>query len=169
MDQNDVILLSNEIDLITKTKFDPLFSHIEIEYEVPDQLFDDLDREFCFDLDAAASDENAKCGIYFTKEDNSLEKPWFNRQLSINNIWLNPPYGRELSIWLTKANLEAKRGGTVVVLLPVRTDTEWFHEQVLGKAEIRLLRGRLKFKGQNAPAPFPSMIVVYRPSCFRSM
>ena len=73
--------------------------------------------------------------------------------------WCNPPYGRQIGKWVKKA---AECGATVVMLLPARTDTAWFHNYILGKAEIRFLRGRLKFGDSKNSAPFPSMIVIYR-------
>ena len=57
-------------------------------------------------------------------------------------------------------------GATIVMLIPARTDTSYFHDYIYGKAEIRFLRGRLKFEDENGaamnPAPFPSMVVIYR-------
>jgi site-specific DNA-methyltransferase (adenine-specific) len=76
---------------------------------------------------------------------------------------MNPPYGREITQWVKKAWEESQKGATVVCLLPARTDTRWFHSYVLGKAEIRFIKGRLKFEGAKNSAPFPSMIVIYRP------
>lgn len=64
--------------------------------------------------------------------------------------------------WVEKARREAERGALVVGLLPARTDTAWFHEHVYRAAtEIRFLKGRLKFEGAAASAPFPSMIAVW--------
>ena len=77
--------------------------------------------------------------------------------------WCNPPYGRELPKWIEKCAKEAERNGaTVVMLIPARTDTKAFHDHIYGKAEIRFLKGRLKFKGAKNGAPFPSMVVVFR-------
>ena len=73
--------------------------------------------------------------------------------------WCNPPYGREVGKWVQKA---AESGCTVVMLLPARTDTKWFHEYIYGRAEVRFVRGRLKFGGSKNSAPFPSMVVVFR-------
>lgn len=71
-------------------------------------------------------------------------------------------YGREIGPWVEKARREAERGALVVGLLPARTDTVWFHEYVYRAAtEIRFLKGRLKFEGAAASAPFPSMIAVW--------
>jgi site-specific DNA-methyltransferase (adenine-specific) len=53
-------------------------------------------------------------------------------------------------------------GGVVVMLLPARTDTKWFHEYIYGKCEIRFIKGRLKFGGCKNAAPFPSMVCVFR-------
>lgn len=72
---------------------------------------------------------------------------------------MNPPYGREIGKWVKKA---AESNATVVCLLPARTDTKWFHEYILGKAEIRFVKGRLKFGDGKNSAPFPSMVVIFR-------
>lgn len=78
-------------------------------------------------------------------------------------MFCNPPYGREIGKWVQKAWYEhEKNGNTIVMLLPVRTDTQWFHKYIYGKAEIRFVRGRLKFGGAAWNAPFPSMVVIYR-------
>lgn len=77
-------------------------------------------------------------------------------------VWCNPPYGREIGKWVEKAYKESLEGVTVVMLLPARTDTKWFHDYIYGKAEIRFVRGRLKFGDSKNSAPFPSMVVVYR-------
>ena len=76
---------------------------------------------------------------------------------------MNPPYGREIGLWVKKASEEVKRGVPLVVcLLPARTDTKWFHECIYGKAEIRFIKGRLKFGDSKNSAPFPSMVVIFR-------
>jgi site-specific DNA-methyltransferase (adenine-specific) len=76
---------------------------------------------------------------------------------------MNPPYGRDLGKWVKKAADEAKRGATVVALLPARTDTKWFHDHIYKKpyVQIEFLKGRLKFGSSKNSAPFPSMIVVF--------
>ena len=66
---------------------------------------------------------------------------------------------------MARAALAAKSGAVVVMLLPARTDTKWFHEYIYGKAEIRFVRGRLRFGGAANQAPFPSMFVVFRGEC----
>lgn len=76
-------------------------------------------------------------------------------------MWCNPPYGREIGAWVRKGYEEAKNPGTVVVmLLPARTDTAWFHDYCK-RGDVVFLRGRLKFGGSKNSAPFPSMIVKF--------
>ena len=134
-----------------------LFSSKSNSWETPQDLFDQLNREFSFTLDAAASPENAKCPKYYTEEDNGLIKGWMPY-----TTFVNPPYGREVGQWAEKAYWESRLGATVVMLLPARVDTRWFHDWILGKAEIRFIKGRLKFGGSKNSAPFPSMLVIYR-------
>lgn len=129
-----------------------------VEWGTPQALFDELDAEFGFTLDAAASLHNHKCDNYFTVEDDALSRDWDGV------VWLNPPYGRVLRFWIRKAFEESLRGSTVVCLIPARTDTAWWHDYVMG-AEVRFLRGRVKFvrdDGFSGSAPFGSAVVVFR-------
>ena len=135
------------------------FSSATDLHATPQDFFDRLDAEFGFDLDVCASPENAKCTIYFTKEDDGLSRDW------TGVVWMNPPYGREIGRWLRKANESVKdNGATVVCLVPARTDTNWWHEYVI-KHEVRFVRGRLKFGNAKNSAPFPSAVVIMRPRC----
>lgn len=133
-----------------------LWSHKSCEWSTPQELFDQLDAEFHFDVDVCETDENAKCKKYYTTQDDGLSKSW------VGTVWCNPPYGRAIGQWIRKAFVEAANGSTVVMLLPVRTDTKWFHEYIYGRAEIRFIRGRIKFGGSKNAAPFPSMIVIFK-------
>lgn len=134
-----------------------MFSRKTDLWETPQDLFDRLNGEFHFNLDVCALPENAKCDRYFTPEMDGLSQPW-------NGVcWCNPPYGREIGAWVRRALFSSDAGNTVVMLLPARTDTRWFHDYIYGKAEIRFLRGRLKFGGCKKGAPFPSMVVIYKP------
>lgn len=127
-------------------------------WETPQKLFDELNKEFNFTIDAAADAENHKCERYYTKEENGLEKSWKGER-----VFLNPPYGRELPKWAKKAAEEAKDKSTIIVMLiPARTDTQWFHDYIYKKAEIRFIKGRLKFGDGEKDAPFPSMVVIFR-------
>ena len=133
-----------------------MFSSKTDEWATPQDLFDRLNDEFHFTLDVAANADNAKCKQYFDKNKNGLNWDWGGC------CWMNPPYGREIGKWVKKAYEESLKGCTVVCLLPSRTDTRWFHDYIYGKAEIRFIKGRLKFGGCKNSAPFPSMIVVFR-------
>ena len=135
-----------------------LFSSTKEDWATPQDFFDKLDEEFHFDLDPCADAENAKCKEYFTKEENGLLKDWGGRR-----VFCNPPYGRtSTGEWIRKCYEEAKKPGTVVVaLIPARTDTRFFHDYIYHKAEIRVIKGRLKFGGCKDAAPFPSMVVIF--------
>ncbi len=134
---------------------DVMFSSKTEMWETPKEFFDDLNREFHFDLDACATPENAKCTNFYSPEQNGLSMPWEG------HVWCNPPYGRQVGKWVEKAYTSAKTGALVVMLLPARTDTAWFHDYIYRLAEIRFIRGRLKFGGSKNSAPFPSMVCIF--------
>ena len=134
-----------------------MFSSQTDLWATPQALFDELNAEFHFTTDVCALPENAKCQHYYTPEIDGLKQDWQGV------CWCNPPYGREIGKWVEKAYKSAKIGGVLVVmLLPARTDTRWFHDFIYEKAEIRFIKGRLKFGSSTNSAPFPSMIVIYR-------
>jgi phage N-6-adenine-methyltransferase len=121
------------------------------------------DRSWTPNLDAAASIRNAKAPHFFTEDDDSLSKDWFG------DVWLNPPFGNELPKFMKKCAEQIKRKEvrSIMVLIPARTDTKWFHEIVMPHAYlIYLIKGRFNFRVDNAVeganAPFPSMLVLYR-------
>lgn len=126
------------------------------DWETPPLLFSNLNKKFNFVIDAAANDNNAKTSRYFTEKTNGLTQEWND------TTWVNPPYGRSIIQWVAKAYLESVTNDIVVVmLLPARTDTKWFHDYVMLAHEIWFMRGRIKFVGAKSSAPFPSMIVVF--------
>ena len=133
-----------------------IFSSVNPVYSTPDWLFEQLQKEFGFTLDVCANSDNAKCKDFIPAEQDGLLQNWKGV------VWCNPPYGRRIGSWIHKALMESCNGVTSVLLLPARTDTKWFHNWVLGKAEIRFIQGRLKFGGEVNNAPFPSMIVIFR-------
>ena len=126
------------------------------EWATPQWLFDELDAEFHFDLDPCCTHENAKCAKHFTKAEDGLKQDWTGHR-----VFCNPPYGREISKWVKKAH---DSQCLTVMLLPARTDTEWFHKYIYIYiyAEIRFLKGRLHFNDGAGRAPFPSMVVIFR-------
>jgi len=126
----------------------------------PQDFFDKLNAEFGFVLDPAATDKTAKCSLYYTPETDGLSQSWDRG----GAVFCNPPYGREIGKWVQKAFKEARGGYPIVLLIPARTDTAYFHDYIYGKAEIRFVRGRLRFTDDDGnaadPAPFPSMVVI---------
>ena len=130
-----------------------LFSSGSEEWETPQELFDELDREFHFGLDACASVVNAKCKFFYSKKEDGLTREW------ALSTFMNPPYGRQIGKWIRKAYQESQKGSLVVCLLPARTDTKWFHDYCL-RGKIRFIKGRLYFSNRGR-APFPSMIVIF--------
>jgi phage N-6-adenine-methyltransferase len=131
------------------------------EWATPPEVFDPLDREFGFTLDPCATPENAKCPRFFTEAVNGLEQSWVGER-----VFMNPPYGREISPWTRKARAEAARGTLVVGLLPASCDLAWWHEDVIGHAEVRYIRGRVRFLTDGpyrASGFFASVVVIWRP------
>jgi phage N-6-adenine-methyltransferase len=129
-------------------------------YETPASVFDPLDAEFHFTLDVCADFENAKVrSFFFTPEADGLSKRW-----APERCWLNPPYGRQMPQWMRKAYEESLNGALVVALVPASTDTRWWHDWIEGKAEVRFVKGRIKFVGAQWTAPHPHAIVIWRPA-----
>ncbi len=135
---------------------DVMFSSKDMTWETPQEFFNEVNKEFNFNLDVCATDSTAKCDKYFTPEIDGLTKSWRGV------CWMNPPYGREIRDWVRKAHAEALSGNTIVALLPARTDTRWFHNYIYGFFEIRFIKGRLKFGNAKNSAPFPSMLVIFK-------
>jgi site-specific DNA-methyltransferase (adenine-specific) len=140
-----------------------VFSSLSQEWSTPQAIFDELNLEFRFQIDVAASRKNAKCRRYLTKDDNALARRWAPLR-----CFMNPPYGRDLPLWMAKAAEEWRAGATVVCLVPARTDTLWFHELALTRsAEIRFIKGRLRFNEhrdakRRKRATFPSCVIIFK-------
>jgi phage N-6-adenine-methyltransferase len=127
----------------------------------PDGLFRRLDEEFHFTLDAAASDVNAKCERYFTREADGLGQDW-----GTERVWCNPPFGRGLKEWARKAWEASRAGALVVLLVPSSTDLDWWHDYILEADEIRFIRGRMSFGSEDLTRSnyvFPVSLAVFRP------
>lgn len=139
---NTAVMFSSETDL----------------WSTPQDFFNSLNKEFNFTLDPCATPENAKCSKFFTKESDGLKQNWGGE-----TVFCNPPYGRAIKDWVKKCYEESLKTETrVVMLIPARTDTSYFHDYIYHKAkEIRFIRGRLKFGDSKNSAPFPSMVVVF--------
>jgi phage N-6-adenine-methyltransferase len=128
------------------------------EWPTTPEVFAELNARYGpFDLDPAATPENAKCAAYFTREQDGLSQRWWGR------TFLNPPYGRTLGAWMRKAweSVQCGDAELVLCLVPARVDTAWWHDYAM-RGEVTFVRGRLKFVGSANPAPFPIAIVVFR-------
>jgi site-specific DNA-methyltransferase (adenine-specific) len=126
-------------------------------WSTPQSLYDMLDAEFGFTLDPCTDGMNAKCARFFVDlAHDGLKEDWGQEV-----VFMNPPY-TECEAWMCKAFESAKAGALVVCLVPVRTDTAWWHEYAM-KGEVRFIRGRLRFGNAPANAPFPSAVVVFGP------
>ncbi len=134
-----------------------LFSSRSDEWGTPPDLFEELDKEFHFNLDPCCTEENHMCDMYFTKDQDGLVRDWGGY-----TVFCNPPYSK-INEWVEKCYRESLKEKTIVVLLvPARTDTKWFHRWVYHRSEIRFVRGRLRYGGAVNNSPFPSMIVIFR-------
>lgn len=138
-----------------KIKMNVHFSSATDLWSTPQHFFDKQNLIYNFTLDVCATQENAKCKKYFTKDDDGLKKNWDGV------CWMNPPYGREIKQWMEKAYKESLKGVIVVCLVPARTDTVWWHDYAM-KGSIEFIKGRLKFGNSKNSAPFPSALVIFK-------
>jgi hypothetical protein len=120
------------------------FSSATDEWSTPAGFFAKLNRRYRFTLDPCATPTNAKCPLYFTKDDDGLKQDW-----GTHRVFCNPPYGRRIGAWVRKCFEASRSGALVVLLVPARVDTRWFHDWIHDKA--------------NSNAPFPSMLAIYAP------
>lgn len=142
-------------------KLDVMFSSESMEWTTPQWFYDALNDEFHFTLDPCANENNHKCSQYYTINDDGLKQDWEG-----HTVFCNPPYGKTIKDWVKKCSLESKKPNTtIVMLIPARTDTSYFHDYIYQKpnVEIRFVRGRLKFGDGKNSAPFPSMVVIFNP------
>ena len=122
------------------------FSSLRDNWKTPKALYKALDAEFRFTFDPCPPSPTF----------DGLTVDWGG----VN--YVNPPYGRQIGLWLKKAVEEQANGKTSVFLIPSRTDTKWWHEYVMNSTEIRFIKGRLHFDDHVSPAPFPSALVIFK-------
>jgi site-specific DNA-methyltransferase (adenine-specific) len=143
-----------------------LFSSNDHSWATPQDLYEKIDAIFNFRLDPCATEQTAKCAIYFTKEENGLIQDWS----SVGNAFVNPPYGRELPHWMKKCWEESQKCITIVMLIPARVDTRYWHDYAFKYAKcICFIKGRIAFEKSEfsskrnslVSAPFPSALVVF--------
>ena len=137
-----------------------MFSSDKQDWETP-QYFVSLVERYIdkkFDLDCCSYPETAKAPKYYTISDNAFTKDWKG------TVWMNPPYGKSIPMWLEYAYYQSiKHQNTIVCLISVRTDTKWFHEWAV-KGHIVFLKGRIKFLRdgrEHSTAAFPSMLIIF--------
>lgn len=137
-------------------KGSPALTSDRTDWETPRDLFERLNAFWQFDLDVAASDANHLCDDYYTKETDGLAHSWAGRR-----VWCNPPYGKQIAEWVRKSYEETRDGRTLVIMLvPARTDTRWYHDYIQGKAaEVKFIRGRLKYTLGGGGAKFSAVSV----------
>lgn len=127
------------------------------DWGTPQWLFDGLNKEFLFTVDAAASKLNAKCERYWTEHEDGLVQPWQGE-----SVYVNPPFfAPDLRAWSRKAWAESRKPGTVVVMLvPVKSDQPWWHRYAI-QTEVRFMLGRIKFEGAKHHFPKDTAVLVY--------
>lgn len=137
------------------------------DWATPPAIFDPLNKEFKFTLDVCATAENTKCKRFLGPSMDALALPWRGR------CFMNPPFS-QVADFCKKAFEESRAGRCLVVgLLAARTDTRYFHDYIYRKTKIRFIKGRVKFMGAKWPAPFPSIIVIWKRrrvlGCFKTL
>lgn len=124
-----------------------IFSSQNDNWKTPAEVYNGLNEEFNFDFDPCPLNENP--------DFNGLTIEWGKSN------FVNPPYS-DISNWCKKSYEEGQKGKIVVMLIPSRTDTQYWHDYIMKSDEIRFIKGRLKFGNSKNPAPFPSCIVVFK-------
>ena len=135
-----------------------MFSSKSGEWATPQDFFDKLNWRFGpFDLAPCADCTNTKCANFYTAAEDGLTKDWGGF-----TAFVNPPYGRGIDKWIEKGYRESLKENTkVVMLIPARTDTKYWHKYVMQASELYFVKGRLKFGDSPNCAPFPSAVVVF--------
>ena len=143
---------------MNKATQDVMFSSKTGDWATPKEFFNKLNLKFGpFNLDPCASPHNTKCANFYTKPEDGLSKSWQGY-----TVFVNPPYGRGIEAWIKKAYEESQDPDTkVVMLIPARTDTKYWHDYIMKSERIYFVKGRLKFGNSQNSAPFPSAVVVF--------
>lgn len=127
------------------------------KWRTPPHVFNPLNNLFNFTLDPCCETTSALCNKFYTEEENGLDQYW-----SDDVVFCNPPYSRgNIDLWMKKCYLESLNGTTIVSLIPVSSSAKWWHNYVLGKADIKYYEGRIRFVGAEFTAPFSSCLAIY--------
>lgn len=122
-----------------------LMSSLKQDWKTPKEFYKGLDAEFHFDFDPCPTNPTF----------DGLSIPWKQSN------FVNPPY-KQIKLWVKKSYEEYLQGKTVVLLIPSRTDTRWWHDYCMKATDIRFVKGRLCFDDSGSPAPFPSAVIVFK-------
>jgi site-specific DNA-methyltransferase (adenine-specific) len=153
---------------MNKKTQETMFSSQSAEWETPQDFFDRLNQTHNFTLDPCSTLANTKCPTHYVKAQDGLSQDWGGHK-----VFVNPPYGREMKRWVKKSFEESQKPNTtVVMLIPARTDTQYWHDYCMKADIIYFVKGRLHFKNKAAadytgktktsPAPFPSAVIVFK-------
>jgi site-specific DNA-methyltransferase (adenine-specific) len=122
-----------------------LMSSNRVDWKTPKAVYESLNKIFNFDFDPCPTEPTF----------DGLKISWGESN------YMNPPYGGEIKKWIKKGYEESLKGKKVIMLIPSRTDTKYWHDYVMKANELWFIKGRLKFDDTNNSAPFPSVIVVF--------
>jgi phage N-6-adenine-methyltransferase len=125
-----------------------MFSSANDSWKTPSDVYDKLNEEFAFDFDPCPLNDNPDV--------DGLCIDWGKSN------FVNPPYST-IKDWCKKAYDEYQKGKIVVMLIPSRTDTKYWHDYIMKATEIRFIKGRLKFGNATNSAPFPSAVIIFKP------
>jgi len=147
-------------------KWRALHSSVDLTWQTPPEIWQSVLTRLGimqFDLDPCSPSECTgaiPCAERFTHDDDGLSRTWGAPGAV---VWVNPPYGRALTLWIDKMIAEAARGVRVIALVPARTGTGWWHRAVDSGGKPEFLRGRLRFLGKDGmpgdAAPFDSALL----------
>jgi phage N-6-adenine-methyltransferase len=144
--------------MMNKNDIKTMFSSESNEWATPMDFYNKLNNLYGpYNLDPCSTPQNAKCQYHFTVEDDGLTQDWSGR-----NVFMNPPYGKEIGKWIAKAYEESrKQNTTVTCLIPSRTDTKYWHDYCMKADKVLFVKGRLKFGSAKNAAPFPSAVIIF--------
>ncbi len=137
------------------------------DYATPQAFVDAVkDRLWisAFEMDFAASDDNAKAPLFWGERTDALSQPREDWRTAVGDGWgwLNPPYA-EIAPWAERCAMLREDGGRVAFLVPAGVGANWYRDHVHGKALVVALNGRLSFDGK-APYPKDCILVLYSPN-----
>lgn len=132
-----------------------VFSKKSDKWNTPIDFYNKLNNLYSFDLDPCSDNNNLKTKNFYTEKENGLIQKWKG------NVFCNPPYSN-IKQWVKKCSEEKYNCNIIVLLIPARTDTKYFHEYIYNQCDIEFIKGRLKFGNSKNSAPFPSMLVFFK-------